>query len=128
MKIRIIISLIVALSLSGCATANNPLTLGRLASLESAYGIALSAAVGYYELYRVRRCTTSAPFSPTNICAMRSVVVRLQQADIRAQAALQAARKFSAQNPTLDASAIINAAELAVSTFQQIERQNGITQ
>lgn len=120
------LALVFVLFLTACATIQNPINTARLTSVESAYGVALSAAVGYYELYKVNRCTTSRPESPTNFCARRSVIVALQQADLKAQAAMQAARRFVIQNPTLDASFIITAAEAALSLFQAIEQQNGI--
>lgn len=126
MTMRVIASLCLAFYLTACATVSNPLTPNRLVQLESAYGVALAVAVGYYELYKVNRCTVTRPESPTNYCARRSIVVKLQQADIRAQAALQAARKFVINNPNLDATAIISAAETAIAAFQQIEQQSGV--
>jgi len=122
-----IVVLCLALWLTSCATFNNPLTISRLASLESAYGIALSGAVAYYELYKTNRCTKAHPFNPiSNLCAARSIVVRLQQADIRAQSALQAARKFVINNPTIDATALLDAAQVAIGAFQQVQQQSAV--
>lgn len=123
---RLLVSALVALSVSACATLQNPINLTRLAQVESAYGIALSLAVGYYQLYKINRCTTTHLESATNICARRSVVVKLQQADRTAQISLQAARKFVNDNPTLDAGALIDAASLAVDAFRQVETANGV--
>jgi hypothetical protein len=121
--------LIVGTMLSGCATTNpiatfittgvvNPITNTRLASIESGYGIALSGAVAY----RNRpRCTKTALESVSNLCARRSIVVRLQSADRQAQIALGKARAFVSDNPTLDPSSLLSAAEIAVSTFGQIQ-------
>lgn len=117
---------ILALSVSACATLQNPINTTRLAQVESAYGIALSLAVGYYELYKVNRCTTTRLESATNICARRSVVIKLQQADRTAQVALQSAQKFVHNNPNLDAGALIDAANLAVDAFRQVEAANGV--
>lgn len=115
-----------AFALTACATFPNPLTPSRLVQIESAYGVALAAAVGYYELYKRNRCTVTKPESFDNYCARRSVVIRLQQLDLRAQAAMQAAQRFVKRNPTLDASSVIDAAQTAIGAFQQFEAQAGI--
>lgn len=123
---RKLLVLFFVLTLSACASINNPLNLTRLAQIESAYGIALSAAVGYYRLYKINRCTQSRPESVANICARRSVVVALQQADKKAQVALTSAQRFVRANPTLNAGAVIDAAQLAVDAMRQIEQINGV--
>lgn len=120
--------LFVALWLTACATIQNPLTNVRLVQLESAYGVALSVAVGYYELYKVNRCTKTRPESVTNYCARRSVVVALQKADIKAGEAIQTARKFVIQYPTFDATNIISAAEFALAGMQDVITKNGVRQ
>jgi hypothetical protein len=121
---RIVLAL--CLVLAGCSTFQNPINTTRLAEVESAYGIALSAAVAYRSLYNINRCTASKPESATNICARRSVVLSLQKADREAQVALAAARTFVNNNPTLDASSVINVASQAVGVMRDIESINGI--
>lgn len=123
---RKFIFLLVAFALSACATIQNPLNVTKLAQIESAYGIALAAAVGYYELYKVNRCTVLRPESPTNFCARRSVVVKLQAADRKAFIAMHAARVFVHNNPNLDASSYISAASLAIGAMRQVEELNGV--
>ena len=113
--------------LAGCAhnpdgslitSIPNPVTNTQLATLESAYGVALAGAVAY----RNRpRCTKTALESVSNICARRSVVVRMQQADKTAQVAIGRARGFVIANPTLDASSLIQAAQDAIAVFSSIQ-------
>lgn len=123
--------LIVGILLSGCSTqfgqrfnqivttgVDNPVSQTRLATIESAYGVALSGAVAY----RNRPlCKKTALESVSNICARRSIIVRLQSADRQAQVALGKARGFIRDNPTIDAGSLLQAAEDAVSALNQIQ-------
>jgi hypothetical protein len=124
--------ILLGLSMAGCSTPGgqgftrlitagiaNPLTPTALSDVKSAYGIALAAAVAYRER---PRCTKTHLESVTNLCARRSIVVKLQQADIKARAALDKADMFIADNPTLNAGSVIQAASLAVSAFQGVLR------
>lgn len=111
---------------SGCAIFthfDNPVTKDRLANIESAYGIALSAAVAYRNL---RMCKKNEDATPLNICAKRSIIIKLQNADRSAQVALVNARQFIADHPLLDAFDVLNAAQQAITTFQTINASNGI--
>lgn len=121
-----VLGVFLALWLTACATVPNPLTPHRLVQLESAYGVALSIAVGYYELYKVNRCTKTRLESATNYCARRSVVVALQKADIKANQAIQTARKFVIRYPDLDATKVIGVAELALAGMQDVITKNGV--
>jgi len=112
-----------ALLLSGCATYQNPINTSELATVESAYGVALAVAVGYRQL---PLCRTGAPTTLTNVCARRSIVIKLQTADRVAQAALIQARSFVKNNPTLDAMTVITVARNAVASFQLVESTNGV--
>jgi hypothetical protein len=124
---QIILVLTLSLALAGCAhnadgslvtSIPNPVTNTQLATLESAYGVALAGAVAY----RNRpRCTKTALESVSNICARRSIVIRMQQADKTAQVAIGRARGFVIANPTLDASSLIQAAQDAIAVFSQIQ-------
>lgn len=125
-----------ALSLGGCAglgdklgtmstiatlSVKNPVSTTNIASVESAYGIALVAANAYADRYRDGfRCTTTSLESASNLCARRSIVLKLQAADRNAQVALNKAKAFIARNPTLNAGALIDAAQTAVSAFAAI--------
>ena len=108
--------LLIALLLSACATINNPLTVNRLAALESAYGVVLSAAVAYRN-----SCARGAlPRS------CRAITVELQKAGGIAQTRGVSLRAFVRQNPTLDAGSLLIAAESAVDTFQQVALVYGV--
>lgn len=114
---RILLIMALALSLGACATAKNPIDNTQLATIESAYGVALSGAVAY----RNRpRCTKTALESVSNLCARRSIVVRMQAADRSAQVALGRARIFVRDNPTINAGSLIQAAQDAVAFFGSI--------
>lgn len=127
---RVAIVLLLGLLVSGCATfftsIQNPINRARLAEIESAYGAVLAVANGYRQLYKVNRCTVTSPESATNLCARRSVVILLQNADRRVQISLVAARRFISANPTLDASSILDALQTSVETMRQIENLNGV--
>jgi len=115
MKRFIILSFLL---LGGCATLPNPVSTNTLATIESAYGVALAGAVAY----RNRpRCTTTALESVSNLCARRSVIVKLQVADRKAQVALGQATIFIRNNPTLDASALLQAAQASVNVLNAIQ-------
>lgn len=123
---RKILLALLCLVVAGCASIQNPLNITRLAQVESAYGLALSAASGYRALYEINRCTVSRPESATNICARRSVVLKLQAADLKAQAALKFASEFTHNNPTIDASSMIGAASSAVAAFKLVADQTKV--
>lgn len=108
--------LLILFFLSGCATVNNPLTQTRLGALESAYGVVLSAAVAYRN-----SCARGAlPRS------CRAITVELQKAGSIAQARVVSLRAFVRQNPTIDATTLLVAAESAVDTFQQVATVYGV--
>lgn len=104
---------------------SNPLGPDQLATIEASYGVALAAAVAYRNL---PLCKRSRPFSATNICAKRSIIVKLQAADRKAKTAIIAARAFTTEHPFLDASALIDAARQAVVYFRTIEVHYGVAQ
>ena len=120
---KVFLAVTLAFSLAACATISNPVGTTQLAQIESAYGVALSVAVAYRNLPLCRTGTTP---SVQNICAKRSVIVRLQAADRNAQGALVAARRFVRNNPTISAASAIGAAQAAVADFQATEAQYGL--
>jgi hypothetical protein len=105
-----------AVLLSACTTINNPLTPGRLATIESTYGAALSVAVGY------RNACARKAIPPS----CRPIVVQLQNAGRVAQTRVLALRQFVQQNPTLDATNLISAAQSAVQAFQDVQTVYGV--
>jgi hypothetical protein len=131
-KLLIIPALALTLFAGGCATpagqlfttgVANPVGDDQLAAVISSYGVAQTAAIGYMNL---PRCTKTANFSATNICSKRSVKVVIQAADRDASSAINKAVAFTRANPTLDASAVIDAAYQAVATFNQLETTYGV--
>lgn len=117
--------IVLAFTLASCATVRNPVTQTDLATVEAGYGVALSLAVAYRHLPLCRTGTTA---SLSNVCARRSVVVKLQQADRSVQTALSGARNFIKNNPTLSAGTFISAAQAALASFQAIEATYGVGQ
>lgn len=120
----LILLTLVAMFLTSCATPPqqlatlvNPSGIKQLAVIESTYGVALAGALAY----RNRpRCTKTRLESLTNLCARRSIVVKLIEADRVAQITIDNAALFISRNPTLDASSMLYAATRAVSIFSNI--------
>lgn len=110
------IAILFTLALSACATIQNPIGITDLASVESAYGVALSVAVGYHDSCAKKLIPRSC----------RAIVVKLQAADRVAQAALVRARSFVKNNPTLGAGSVIQIAKDAVDDFILLENMYGI--
>jgi hypothetical protein len=112
-------------ALGGCATlgtVSNPATPTELATVESAYGVALAAAVAYRHLPLCKKGQSILAGG----CAERTVVVQLQAADRNVQRVLANARAFIRNNPTLGIGSVIGEVQAAVSTFTQIEAINGV--
>lgn len=132
----IVIALTLSLSLAGCvkgpggttiflptASVPNPVTPLSLYDIKATYAIAQAGAEAYIQRYRDGfRCTKTRLESVTNLCSRRSIVVKIQTADQKAQIALGKADTFIANNPTIDASSVISAAQLAVSAFDDIQK------
>lgn len=114
---RLALLLVAALALAGCASFQNPVSRTTLVTTESAYGVVLTAAVGYRKLCadKVIARATCAP-----------VVTRLQDADRKVQVALKNLRGFVRDNPTVDAVSLITAVKDAVEDFQTIANQAGV--
>lgn len=116
--------LLFGLALAGCQTVslpslnlNNAVTLNTIYGLENAYGIAINAANAYKAL---PLCKTGTKPSATNICAKRSVIVRLQPAVKRAQVAVNNAVSFAKTYPNIDITNVVAAAQTALNDVQQV--------
>ena len=126
---RLILALAFAGSLAGCAgqlpslDLNTTVSRNTMLGVESAYGIALSGERAYKSL---PLCLTGATESVINPCARRSVIVRLQAADLKAISAIRSANTFIKKYPTVDASNVIGAAQLAVGSLQSILGSAGV--
>jgi hypothetical protein len=101
---------ILAAGLSACAQTPQ----GTVFDIRAAYDAAvLVPAANYASL-------PACPQASGQACADPSAVAQLRKADTAAKAALDAAEDVVRQNPTLDASAAISAAENAVTAVQTI--------
>ena len=115
--------ILLSISIAACSTIRNPISINQLTVVESSYGVALSIAVAYRN---TRLCKKDEVPSINNICAQRSVILKLQAADRNAQLALNNARSFIKNNPTLDAFSVIQIAQNAVDGFKLIQQQYGV--
>jgi hypothetical protein len=106
------------LALCSCASIVNPISQTQVYQLENAYGIAQAQGVAYVQF---KRCAPGTHIGPTNLCSTAQGVVQIGKADKAARTALDAAQTFVTQNPTLDASSVISAAQTALQTLQSIE-------
>lgn len=134
-KLAIALAAVAALALAGCsgksvlqggtsitAPINNPVGKKELAVVESAYGVALVAAINYR-----RFCYGGSAANLPSICKnRRSIVLMLQQKDRIAHAAIVTARKFVRENPTISAVSVIGAAREAVTDFQAASEAQGV--
>src|SRR5216684_5675923 len=135
---RLILALTISLSLGACVkgpggttiflpteSVTNPLGPTSLYDIQATYAIAQAGADAYVQRYRDGfRCTKTKLESATNICSRRSIVVKMQNADRTAQIAIGRADAFIRDNPTIDASSVISAAQSAVTAFYQIQQGN----
>jgi hypothetical protein len=117
-----IIILFTALSLSACATMNNPVSTTNLYDIESAYYAAEQVALVYM---RLPLCKTGTTTSLTNQCGRRSVKVKIQNAARTAQVAIIAARNFVRNNPTINDLTLLTAAQTALTNFQSVLTAQG---
>lgn len=128
---RILAVLLIGVSLGSCAggfklpslNVGGAVTLNTLEGVISAYGLVLNAEIAYKSL---PLCKTGTTTSATNICAKRSIIVRLQAADKVAVNAISNADSFVKTYPTLDASNVLAAAQTAISNIQSILNSTGV--
>jgi len=125
---KLLILAAVGLSLGGCATGpklnlSSSVSLNTIQSVEAAYGIALSGERAYKA---IPLCKTGTVATVTSPCAQRSVVVKLQAADLKAISAMKKANTFMKAYPTVDATNVISAAATAVGDLQDLLAKNGV--
>lgn len=116
---KILLALFLALNLSACAalkTVNNPLTPNNITVVEDAYGAAIAVAVTYRRTC-VARLIEKSCFN---------TLERLKPYEAKAWNALKIAQRFVKDNPTLDATSIINLAMQAIKAFQDEQFINGV--
>lgn len=127
---RIAVALI-ALSLGGCghfgdvlklatASIDNPITGVDIYRVKNTYAATLELAAEYrrYCWSKPYRALLADPVAGPLCSARRAVVRKFQSADVAANAAIAKAETFVAQNPTISAATVINAAWDAVSFFK----------
>jgi len=120
--------LFVVFAVSGCAqvgaldnaaNTQNPITMNRVFVLQSTYDAAVLVPAASYRALGI--CAKGIHATLAEPCAERSIVVKLQKADKRAQAAFAALKLFVTAHPgQLGASGLYDAAALAVSQAQAI--------
>ncbi len=123
-KLMACAALALGLVLAGCQTVAlpslnlaNAVTLNTIYGIENAYGVAVSASNAYKAL---PLCRTGTVPSATNICARRSVVVRLQAAMARARLAVNRMVTFAKTYPSVDLTNLVSAARAALIDVQDI--------
>lgn len=141
MRIRsIIAAVIAAFVLAGCAIIPGgdrsiliggtsltapvrPIDETTMAGIETAYGVAVTAAVAYRNLPRCARGTSATIQNP---CSQRSVIVRLQGYDQKARVALVGARRVYAAGG-INAIDAFRLAKEAIDEFRAILAVYGAT-
>lgn len=115
----------IAFTLASCASLGikNPISNNTLGTLISSYGLVDTAVIAYQQL---PRCTIIKPLSISNVCHKRSILVAAQAFDAEANAAINKAVAFQRNNPTLDASSYIQAAQDAFDAFNSFVKTNGV--
>lgn len=118
-KISVTIAVLSALTLGACSTLNigGAVTLNTLDGIISGYGLLLNAENTYKAL---PLCKTGTKPAVTNICAERSIIVRLQAADKVANQAVNSAEAFVKANPTIDPTQYISTAQAALAALQTV--------
>lgn len=116
---RLLLVAFCAMSIGACTplfSIPNPVSRTDLGYVEATYGTALALMVGY------RNSCASKVIPPS----CRPVVEKLQSANAVAKVAIDNAHAFVKNNPTVNASSLIAAAQAAVDAFRNIEAQNGV--
>jgi len=132
---RILVALVALSILTGCSTARfteftntfvavkNPISTDDFYLAKTAYAALALPVANYREL---PLCKKSKPFALTNICAKRSVIVKLQEFDAKAYDALATAETYIARNQTLNLNSVISAAKIAVNAYKKYAIDNGV--
>ncbi|MDQ0391129.1 hypothetical protein [Labrys monachus] len=115
--------LALALPLGGCsivggiaAGTTNNISPKAVYTLRNGYDAAFLAPAANYA--QLPRCAADAHFTTTAPCSEASVIRQLQKVDKVAQKALDDLQAFVIANPKLDASALFQAAQLAISNAE----------
>jgi len=112
---RRLIPVLLALALAGCASIVNPLTQSRLDTINASWGATLAISANYRDACAQRLIPPSC----------RQIVVRIQQAAIPVQAAVQAANRASVGGQ-LNAVALVESASQIINDYKLLQMQYGI--
>lgn len=107
---RILFSVVVALTLTACATIKNPISKAQLDPVEASLGTGYTLLAEYRDLCAARQIPVTC----------RTRVPKLQLAATQAQGALIKARDLVDNHPEIDASTAISLATSAVSGFRSL--------
>lgn len=112
--------LFITFSLAGCAgslpSINNPVTVPTMDAVEDAYGAAIAIGVTYRRSCIARLIHKSCWLT----------IERLKPYENKAYKALIIARDFVKENPTLDATTVLNTAQQAIKAFADEQFLEGI--
>ena len=130
MKIyQLVIVGLLAIGLGGCPkqlpslNLSTNVTYNTVEGVQAAYGTALSTMRTYKSL---PLCRTGTKATLLNPCAQRSIIEKLQAADLRASGAIREMVSFINRYPTVDATNVISAASTAVQSLESVINQNGV--
>lgn len=146
-KLFVSLALVASLGLAGCNTIGTAIqAASAIASVSTGqvvtpqirqtahlvYTALLTAAVHYREVGKDaahpngRQCRASEAAFPANQCYRRSVVVAMQVYNRKAALALRNLDDWAERNPTLNASALIDAVRTSMSSWASFASNNGI--
>jgi ElaB/YqjD/DUF883 family membrane-anchored ribosome-binding protein len=133
-KLFLLAPVLLALALGGCSAANNvggflsalssgvtnPITASNIYELKNTYAATAELAVAYRKkCYGQPYAALTADPILKPLCQNRRAVVRqIQKTKAVASAAVKKADKFVKDNPTINASTVVNEAWSAVTAFQ----------
>lgn len=104
------------------APVNNPVSRETMLQIETAYYTAVRLAVAYR---RLPMCYRGETASLTRLCANRAVLVKLQEANVKARFAMIQMRTFVRDHPTINAIEFVQLARAAVDEFTKVAQSSG---
>lgn len=108
-------ALLLAFSLTACASIPNPITQSRVDTVVASWGAALAVFNGYKEACAKRLIPSSC----------RTVVIKTQAVIPTVRAKVNSARDF-ASKPTLSTLDLVGIAETAVGDFERLQADLGV--
>lgn len=119
MKLRTLAGAALVLALCSCATSTTKnLQPSTVYTLRNGYDAAFLVPAANYS--SLKRCAAGVSFTVAAPCSEVAVIKKLQQVDKVAEKALNDLQSFTISNPTLDASAYLSAARIAISNAENV--------